>query len=338
MKPIFFPFTSLTQYDAKSVLSFFDTFFYLSTQSDEELAQSEPEWFQTLWRETLSLEPVTLSSEELTPLLASIKSWRLWAEANYGKTSRSGYLKSIFRENPYFTSDTDIVAIRSQIERGVSSAVSKDIVAEEDSGHSLNRAMLFLRLAMMADRENEAIDQQLLSIDRLEAELFSELHGELDNDLIAETAPRSGGEEPGQFSATASDGADRGEFMTEERVRSWLTLLVAKQSHFKDLSSVVFVTTSRAAIYFLLSVSKKSKLMLDIDNFKVHKEKNSPCAGAWSETYKVQWNDDFHRTVKSVLSKAYSSSRSDLYMNITDSELFQVAAQGMTVMLVGVKE
>gem|GEM_PF-6756687 len=371
MKPIFFPFTSLTPYDVKSILAFFNTFSYLSTQSAEELETAGDKWFQSLWRESFNVEPVTLSQEELKPLLLSIKSWRAWAEVNYGKETRSGYLQSIFKDRSYFagdTGDTAVSSIRAQIEKGVDSVKeykTEDVDSQvrfmnralddseaadrsslnEQSQHALNRALLFLRLAMMADSENEAIDQKLASIERLEVSLFSALKGEMESTLMENSEPLSvkdslinDGAVADQLTTGDSSKSDRGALMTEERLRSWLTLFMAKKTHFKSSPPPVFVTTSRAVIDFILSVSKKSKLMLDIDNFKVHKEKNSSCAGAWSETFKVQWNKDFHRAAKAFLSNEDSLTSPGLCMNIADSELFQVAGQSLTVMLVGVKE
>ncbi|MBF0235604.1 MAG: hypothetical protein HQK65_21590 [Desulfamplus sp.] len=395
MKPIFFPFTSLTEYDAKSILSFFETFSYLSTKSDDELTISEPEWFQTLWKQKKYVDPVTLTQEELNPILASIKSWTSWAEANYGKQTRSGYLQSIFRENPYFTSDTDIASIKSQIKKGISStfrtdgsedgiSMSKSLDSSKSSKSSkalksskpldspgdinqylvhdksqevFNHALLFLRFAMMTDLENESIDQQLSSIDLLETNLFSELKGDMENSLpsaISTKEPSFDKEflsDDEQFmeseaiyevpteKASMNSKEDRGTLMTEQRLRDWLTLFISKQSYFNDSVPNLFVTTSRAVIDFLLDVIEKSKLMLDIDNFKVHKEKKSSHAGAWSETFQIQWNKDFHIAAKEVLKKGSSSTNnSNLFMNIADSNLFQVAGQNLTVMLVGIKK
>lgn len=356
MKPIFFPFTSLTKYDVKSLLSFFDSFSYLSTQSADELSLSEPEWFKTLWKEDRSVEPVTLSQEELTPILSSVKSWRSWADANYGKKNQTGYLQAIFREKPYFTSDSDIFAIRSQIETGVDS-IKDDLIRKDGvkpdlnkSSERLKRALLFLRLAMIRDLENDSINQQLSSISQLEANIFSELQGEIDSESLSDQDSLLGKEDllrmdelsgvnDSQWMQIGNIGKeeDRGSLMTEQRVRNWLTFFIAKQGCFNDCLPNLFVTTSRAVIDFLLFVSEKSKLMLDIDNFKVHKEKNSSHAGAWSETFKVEWNKNIHMAIQKALNKSDSSINSD-DMNNIDSDLFQVSGNTLTVMLVGVKE
>ncbi len=324
MKPLFFPFTSLTKYDADSLLNFFETFSYLSTSSEEELAVSEPEWFQTLWREKRAITPVSLSNEELTSLLGAVKSWRAWAEINYGKQTKPGYLKAIFRETPYFTSDSDIFAIRSQIERELSK-VEKQIEPDKKAHKKCdyNNSLLFLRLAAISDLENELIDQRLSSIEELQTELFAELKGTLD-------------ERVQEDSLNKTLISDRGEFMTEQRLISWFSLFISQKDHFVGSSPYCFVTTSRAIVDFIMSASQKSKLMLDIDNFKVHKEKNSSSpdnnSGAWSEIYKIQWDNDIHNLAKDFLNKGKYN------MNITDDELFQFTGQTLTVMLVGLKK
>ncbi|MBF0302248.1 MAG: hypothetical protein HQK73_04355 [Desulfamplus sp.] len=336
MKPLFFPFTSLTKYDADCLLNFFETFSYLSTSSDDELAVSEPEWFQTLWREKKVITPVTLSKEELTPLLGSIKSWRAWAEINYGKQTKQGYLKSIFRETPYFTSDSDIFTIRSQITNGINQLQPDKKAHKKD----YNNSLLFLRLAAMADLENEAIDQKLLSIEELETNLFAELKGSLDDENIDKENLIGDSDKISLNSTSIRENSivitDRGELMTEQRILSWLAFFLTKKGNLSNSAPCHFATTSRAVVDFLLSVVEKNKLMLDIENFKVHKEKNSPSPednlGAWSETYKIQWSNDIYSFVRDFIAE------NDLNMNITDDELFQFTGQTLTVTLVSLNK
>lgn len=259
MKPLFFPFTSLTKYDADCLLSFFESFSYLSTSSDDEL-NSEPDWFQTLLRKKRAVEPITISQDELTPLLKKIKEWSSWAQINYGKQTKHGYLREIFREQPYFTNDSNIFAIISQIEKG-KNELQKSNQAEHYQKNDDN-SLLFLRLAAMADRENEIVDQKLTSIKEREADIFAELKGSLDHNSI---------ENNRNLQLTA----DRGDLLTEQRICSWFKFFMSKKERFNASVPNIFVTTSRAVVDFLMSVSEKSKLMLDIDNFKVHKEKNS---------------------------------------------------------------
>ncbi|MBF0230289.1 MAG: hypothetical protein HQK63_11995 [Desulfamplus sp.] len=293
MKPIFFPFTSLTQFDAEAIITYFDSFIYLSTSSVDELQTSESDWFNILWREKNVIEPITLTQEELQPLLSSVKSWRAWADANYGKQTKKGYLQSIFRENPYFTSDSDIFAIRSQIEKGLKSNNQKKIDQRGFIGdnfkQNIDNALLFLRLAAIADKDNEDVDQKLSSIKELESNIFAELKGDIEDNYTTQNIL-----EPNTHSLDESQTlneqiltnqpliknkislmTDRGELMTEQRVRSWLSFFLSKKSIADELSSNSFITTSRAVADFIISISEKSKLMLDIDNLKMHKEKKS---------------------------------------------------------------
>ncbi|MBF0376390.1 MAG: hypothetical protein HQK72_02800 [Desulfamplus sp.] len=298
MKPIFFPFTSLTQFDAESIINYFDSFIYLSTSSVDELHTSESDWFNILWKEKNFIEPITLTQEELQPLLSSVKSWRAWADANYGKQTKKGYLQSIFRENPYFTSDSDIFAIRSQIEKGLISNNQRKIDQNNFNStkvkENIDNALLFLRLASIADKDNEDIDKKLLSIEELESNIFAELKGDIEDNYISQNIL-----EPNTHSLDESQTlneqiltnkiltnqpliknkipfmTDRGELMTEQRVCSWLSFFLSKKSIFGELSSNSFITTSRAVVDFIISISEKSKLMLDIDNLKMHKEKKS---------------------------------------------------------------
>ncbi|MBF0572391.1 MAG: hypothetical protein HQK69_01325 [Desulfamplus sp.] len=287
MKPIFFPFTSLTQFDAESIINYFDSFIYLSTSSVDELHTSESDWFNTLWKEKNVIEPITLTPEELQPLLNSVKSWRAWADSNYGKQTKKGYLQSIFRENPYFTSDSDIFAIRSQIEKGFTSNNQKKIDQRDFIGDSfkknIDNALLFLRLAAIADKENEDVDQKLASIEELESNIFAQLKGDIEDNYIIQDIHEVDGQTLNSeilnnqplIKNRISLMTDRGELMTEQRLRSWLSFFISKKSIFDELSSNSFITTSRAVADFIIYISDKSKLMLDIDTLKMHKEKRS---------------------------------------------------------------
>ncbi len=307
---------------------------FLSTESEKEWTDSELTFREKLisWKRNI-LFPLAFSKEELKPVLASLASYRDWAALHQGA---AGYLKTIARGTPYFTSDTDISSIRSQIEKRTNNAHPdlSQAVASTPS-ESFFRSILFLRLAHLSDQEHEALDSQLLSIDRSENILFSKLKGMKNTDIgLLEPKESADAEksieseksvEPEKRRVRPDESIghyrDRGSLMTEQRMHAWSMLLMSKledcinqgqpvknliqqdeklihegkkYSHddCRGLNEFLWVTTSPAIVNFLISVSEKSKLMLDMDNFKVHKEN---CM------YRDQWQEAFYRSVKTAI-------------------------------------
>ncbi|SLM33279.1 hypothetical protein MTBBW1_990008 [Desulfamplus magnetovallimortis] len=361
MRAIFFPFTFLNKNESALLSSLFQKSTFLSIQSEKERADScarsseshgESDDFalsgikegdassncdislnkqnpaRTMDRSVLT--PVIFSDDEILPVIKSVASYREWAQLNQG--TGKGYLKSVLRESPYFTSDTDISSIRCQITKGIKGNAQGGIVpdflsstsgssgsansfssaesswpeqANQENDDKLFRSLLFLRLAQISDQEQEEIDTKMLSLDNCERLLFTQLKGgdfqEQDDDPFTGDEFFHGNLSFHDSTATPDhknyDGyskgkgtySDRGRFMTEQRMIAWST---AMKSRFEPEGEYLFITSSPAVLDFIISVAEKSKLMLDINNFKVQKETCS---------HKDQWQKDFCGAVETLI-------------------------------------
>ncbi|MBF0201691.1 MAG: hypothetical protein HQK66_10335 [Desulfamplus sp.] len=130
---------------------------------------------------------------------------------------------------------------------------------------------------------------------------------------------------PGNLAGASSStlpGRDRGEFMTGQRMLSWTVSMdsimdsimepIKSDTNNEDGTRGVQqssrltlpVTTSPAVVDFLDSVAEKSKLILDIETFKVHKEK-------YSSIY--EYRQTFSTAVGTVLEAALKGEEKEFH-------------------------
>ena len=181
-----------------------------------------------------------------------LEQYLAWARIHKGDEVN---LKSLLKNSPYFTSDSDVAAIKSQI-KGVKGDVDAGDTAL--SGESaLQRDLLFLKMAQLCDEQNESIDLELKDLDTTRDKLVSTLRG-LESPLSEIKDSK------------ANDYKDLGAMMTRERIRAWTGCMTAKGTLKKDGGSPLFVTTSEAVFDYLESNCKDVVNALDIDKIKVH--------------------------------------------------------------------
>jgi hypothetical protein len=207
------------------------------------------------------IHPVFLSPEELETVEQKVKQYQAWARIHKGNEVN---LKALLRDTPYFTSDTNVTAIKSQI-KGVKEDKedSCDAVSTESV---LQHNLLFLKIAHLCDKQNERIDLALKDLDAGRDKLMSTLRG---------------------FESPLSDvqdgktdaGKDLGAMMTRERIYAWSGCMAQKGVLKPEGGGQqLFITTSEAVFNYLESICQDVINALDIDKIKVHenqcKEKN----------------------------------------------------------------
>nr|NJM01679.1 hypothetical protein [Desulfobacula sp.] len=173
-----------------------------------------------------------------------------WVKVNRGNENN---LRGLLKNNPYFTSDSDLTAIKSQI-RGAGEAAEKP---EKTGKDILLRDLLFLRMARQCDLENESIDIQLKNIDTAGSRMLSALLGE---EGLKNMAPSGRGEGI----------TDPGAVMTRERIEAWSRCMIHHGGFRPAGESPLFVTTSEAVADYLETISSDAINALDIDPIKVH--------------------------------------------------------------------
>lgn len=253
MKPLFFPFTYLKEKDAEILLTFFNSFSFLSTSSEKEFKTEAPKLYNNT-----SIEPVFMEEDEIMPVIETVKEYKKWALLNKGNLDA---LKTLFRKTPYFTSDTGVANIRSEIGRRIQESSASENKPNFGKDQNFLNALLFLRLAHENDAEKDAIDREFQTVTKEERQVFLDVRGELKENFSDKVLIKQN--------------SDPGILMTDKRLCAWANVLIEKIKHFNFKESLVLVTTSRGvAEYFDSAIeddentSGIEKLLL-IENYKI---------------------------------------------------------------------
>ena len=241
---IFFPFSYISQDQLATLQAFFSSFAFFPAASDlEHLVR-----LQELADKGTAV-PVFSSREDLILVDRQFEEYMAWVKVHKGNEHN---LRFLLKDNPYFTSDSDVTAIKSQI-RG-----TREVIKPQQSAKDgLLKDLLFLKMARQCDQEKESIDLQLANIDRAGNRIFSRLLGE--EDPVEAAVP---GGKPGI--------PDPGAIMTRERIEAWARCMMHSNIVENTGESPVFVTTSEAVVDYLETISSDAINALDIDPIKVH--------------------------------------------------------------------
>lgn len=268
----YFPFTCLAPGVSRTLAAFFSN---VSLFSFERLPQAD----------AIRLTPAFLPEDQAKGLAAREKDYLSWAQLHKGNEKN---LKHLLKADPYFTSDTDLTAIQSQIrsltQSGVGSGFGSGAVAKgggtapeglvEGQGQTAGGKdpLLFLKLADHFDRETSAIDQELLNLDKSKQAFLDELKGEL-------------GEETELAGAGVLKGSDPGLTMPGERISAWAA--AARQAGLLDDDPLILVTTSAGIMDHILTNTERARNGLDINPIKVHEDGCADKAGGLQDIEKI---------------------------------------------------
>ena len=255
---LFFPFTHITQNDLDTILTFLPQFHCLSISRDFKKNR-------VLHQMTKQgkIIPHFLSPETLVPVEQKIEQFFEWAGIHKGDEHN---LKLLLKDNPYFTSDSDVAAIKSQIrenKKDGQDSISDDLSFQKD--------LLFLKMAQLYDEQKEGIDLELKDLTQTSDDLVSTLRGLEDfEEEINKTKP--------------DNYTDSGTIMTRERILAWFRCMKAMKLLNQEEAAPLFITTNREIFYYFESNCKDIINILDIDNIKVH--------GTGCENQDI-WQDQF---------------------------------------------
>jgi len=263
---LFFPFTHITQNDLDTILTFLPQFHCLSISRDFKknrvLHQMSNQG---------KIIPHFLSPEILVPVEQKIEQFFEWARIHKGDEQN---LKLFLKDNPYFTSDSDVAAIKSQIrgnKKDGQDSISNDLSFQKD--------LLFLKMAQLYDEQKEGIDLELKDLTQTSDNLVSTLRGLEDfEEEIKKTKP--------------DNYTDSGTIMTRERILAWFRCMKAMKLLNQEEAAPLFITTNREIFYYFESNCKDTINILDIDNIKVH--------GNRCENQDI-WQDQFEDYLKGAI-------------------------------------
>ncbi len=241
MKPIFFPFTSISKPVLENLMTCFkQVVLYLPSSRSVD-----PEMTELSKINMFDLRiPVETDEDKLSALYQDYLSW-----ADLHEKDRMTSLKSRKTAPPLFDS-TWTAQIKSDIQNYSKSKTGKAPDPEFN-------ARLFLKIAQEHDRHHFEMNQDIQSIKKMEQNLFKELKGE----------------EPDPYhnrsNAALYDSTDIGAHMTHERISSWCRIM----RHDANLPSGVFITTSAAVWEHIMDSSPEAQI---VENNIPMKDAGSP--------------------------------------------------------------
>mgnify|MGYP002725735281 CR=1 FL=1 len=241
---LFFPFTHITQYQLKTVLAFFPSIKFLPICSDLKSNQTLYE-LQNLGK----IFPIFSSPNEIERINQKTDQYLAWAKIHKGNETN---LKLLLKDNPYFTSDTNVTAIKTQI-KSVEETAKQSLETESDSLQDL----LFLKMAHLCDAQNEQIDLKLKDLDNSRDKLVSTLRG-LESPLDES--------KDGQI----KDHRESDVMMIRERIMAWSKYMTQNEGFKNNGGNPLFITTSESVFNYIESNCKDVVNALDIDKIKVH--------------------------------------------------------------------
>ncbi|WP_022668185.1 hypothetical protein [Desulfospira joergensenii] len=246
---VFFPFSHISRSQLNTLLTIFSSFRCLPLVS-----RLDPDHPLAPMVEQGRVKPEFHSPEVLSLVDRQVRSFRDWAGMHKGNEKN---LKSMLRDTPYFTDDSDLTRIQSQLRERVSKDSGQGLDREQKSGRDL---LLFLKFAGILDLENERIDDELKDLEKNRGALFSQLKGAEQD------------ESPPEPSGLVVTERDPGQVMTDSRIRSWCRVAMEKKIFQNREDSILLVTTSPAVFDRLYPGSQDLINGLDIESIKVHED------------------------------------------------------------------
>ncbi|MDM8549506.1 hypothetical protein QUF72_05485 [Desulfobacterales bacterium HSG2] len=251
MKPIYFPFTYVSEPVAEALASCFrQTVIY------QPSLRKLPEKMQKRVKNGLFdiRTPVRGDEEKLD---AIIKDYRNWAEIHQG--SEKAFFKTQGNTIPFFdeTSARQIVTdIRQQ-------ATGRQ-QAEPETPDPLLNARIFLCMAHEFDMQNRELEDDLASFDEMEQDLMKNLKGE---------------SEIRNLKSEIRNSDDPGIYMTAERINSWVHLM----GHDPERSGM-FVTSSRSVFEDLTDKAPTTEKIFHFDSIPICESGMDEKFGFWQDS------------------------------------------------------
>jgi len=282
MQLFYFPFTHVPQQDRDVLGAFFKKVFYISSDTWHGVPAGQPRGGnrfapplhgeKDVPKETpggedeFELLPLSFPGEMRDQVMRSVADYRQWA---IHSGAGPGQLKSLVRKTPYFTSDTQVGAIRSQIRGGLSPETPRDAPSDE-----LMKALVFLCLAGERDEQSTSIDAALSTVNEKTHRLFSTLAGELPTPSPEENP---GTDTPSSDPSLVSreNLADPGAVMTSSRLASWFRVFQEVGDASPGDEPCVFITTSPAVLAFFEQIAPGGERLLDSGSLMVNKESSA---------------------------------------------------------------
>lgn len=248
MKPVYFPFTYVTEPAAAALASCFRQ---TAVYQPSALKLPEP---MKKWQENGVLDirtPVKGDEDKLNAVITDYKNW-----ANLHQGADLSFFKTRGHSIPFFEGTSS--QIRADIVRK-----SKAEIRAEPELPDLN-ARMFLCIAQEFDIQQWEIRSDLASFETLEKDFMKNLKGE---------------EDELSFPHVSLSPQDTGNYMLAERLKAWSRLM----RHDPE-SSGIFVTGSRSVFEEVMEIVPEPKKTIAFDSIPLYESGSDENTGTWQDS------------------------------------------------------
>jgi hypothetical protein len=273
MKPIFFPFTFISESTAEALTSCFRRIVVY-----QACHQTLPEQMLR-WAQAGILEVRIPIDDGDDKLFRVVKDFKIWAQFHQGGMME--YLKVRGPSIPFFD-DTWVSQIRSAIKKGALPW------SENERPDPAFLSRLFLYVAQEYDEQNFGLRKDLEGLSEMEQQLMQNLKGELNN--FEKAAQGEPAEDPGSY-------------MPTERIAAWTRLLASDRLQQGEDISALFITNSKAVFEQLAESTPEAKSLSGIKHIPVLGQRNEDLG---------RWQERLSESLGAVVNEPYSGEPPEL--------------------------
>jgi hypothetical protein len=250
MKPVYFPFTYITDPVAAALASCFR-----QTAVYQPSSLNVPESMKK-WGESGMLDirtPVNGDEDKLNTVITDYKNW-----ANIHQGADLSFFKTRGRSIPFFEETS------SQIRADIVRKTKAEIRPEPEQPDALFNARMFLCIAQEFDIQHWEIHRDLTSFETLEKDFVQSLKG--DEDELS-------------FPRASLPPEDPGNYMLAERLKAWSRLI----PHDPE-GSGIFITGSRSVFEEVMEIVPETEKIIAFDSIPLYETGPDENAGLWQDS------------------------------------------------------
>ena len=282
MKPIYFPFTCISDLSAEIISAIFGQI-VVYRPSNQNLSET----MQKMAKKGILDIQIPVKKDE-NKLDAILKDYKSWLNLHLGdKQGMTGFFKTHADKIPFFD-DTITAQIRADIKKKTQQKQT------ETKPDPLFNARIFLSIAQEFDTQNWEINQKLFMVEEMQQKLIENIKGEIDSLYIenAENNLLESCDLPEFYDPGAYD--DPGAYMTADRIKAWSLLMQHDQQE-----SGLFITDSSSAFEYLIDKASRAEIIAGFDSIPLQKN---------SVEKADKWRDNFMKQLEIIARNPWPAS------------------------------
>ncbi len=244
MKPIYFPFTYITQPVVEAARACFQQL-VVYQPSNQKVPDKMQQWAKN---GILDIRvPVKRDEQKLNAIVNNYRTW-----ANIHQESGISFFKTQIDAIPFF-GESSVEQIRADIKKS-----SQDAQSQKKPDHLFN-VRLFLQIAQEFDMQSWEIDRELRLCENMELDLMQNLKGQDDFS------------DKGLIGNRALETDDPHSYMIPERMEAWTYLMHYDQSEYDHEMSGLFITSNRSVLEYLIDQTPAAEKLCGFDSIPAYK-------------------------------------------------------------------